>query len=512
MVQLDTELNKAKGKDYRERLQKRVDALSSSTAPNTKPSVVEGCFDEKLPISKQVKVIATSKRNKCSSKYEGKVVDYHKDSVFYNRLELYRGSVSVVYRATCATTRQQVIVKAYKTHRMNEKQLHKANREIHIMKAVRGDPGVVRYMGHFEDKFMTFIVMEFCERGDLFKSVYLNGGSLSEEKAVTKVIRPLLQVLSRLHAGRIAHRDIKPENIFLTGSGRLKLGDFGLALSTERELPFTRSGTLDYMAPEVLANPATDLSEGPCITLQDLTARGVQPYDEKVDIWAVGILAYELVVGKPPFEMEDEQYTMKLIMNSNRIAFPPAMSKEWADFIRATLSKSPELRPSAELLLAHPWLRRFPPRDDAPGASPPPPAPRSIDAAELAAQISQAALSEWQGKAARAPPQTPAKASRAPRSAESPEIPAPRKPPASAAASAHPMRPPALWRSQPGVLQPVAQSSAQQDGAAISGLQQRPRSAAAAAANNEEGAPRSSGIRSRIRQYFWKQRLPEPRT
>lgn len=66
-----------------------------------------------------------------------------------------------------------------------------------------------------------------------------------------QVVAPLLRVLVRMHADRIVHRDIKPENLFLTRKRQLKLGDLGLAIAAAEELPFTRSGTLDYMAPEV---------------------------------------------------------------------------------------------------------------------------------------------------------------------------------------------------------------------------------------------------------------------
>lgn len=68
-----------------------------------------------------------------------------------------------------------------------------------------------------------------------------------------QVIAPLLRVLARMHVDRIVHRDIKPENLFLTRKRQLKLGDLGLAIVASEELPFTRSGTLDYMAPEVHA-------------------------------------------------------------------------------------------------------------------------------------------------------------------------------------------------------------------------------------------------------------------
>ena len=73
-----------------------------------------------------------------------------------------------------------------------------------------------------------------------------------------QVVAPLLQVLVRLHIDRIVHRDIKPENLFLTRKRQLKLGDLGLAIVAAEELPFTRSGTLDYMAPEVMTNSRTN--------------------------------------------------------------------------------------------------------------------------------------------------------------------------------------------------------------------------------------------------------------
>jgi serine/threonine protein kinase len=97
------------------------------------------------------------------------------------------------------------------------------------------------------------------------------------------------------------------------------------------------------MAPEVLANPATDLTEGLDMTMPRLAAKNVRPYTEKVDVWAVGILCYELIVGRPPFEVENEQYTMNLIMNSNKINFPSQFSKDWASFVTLVRRLSPVL-------------------------------------------------------------------------------------------------------------------------------------------------------------------------
>lgn len=112
----------------------------------------------------------------------------------------------------------------------------------------------------------------------------------------------------------------------------------------------------DYMAPEVLRNPASQLQESPAVSAAVLQAKGITPYTSKVDVWAVGVLAYELVVGKPPFEVEDEAQTASLIMYSNNVKFPSAHSAAWADFVKCVLIKDPAARPSAGELMQHTWI------------------------------------------------------------------------------------------------------------------------------------------------------------
>eukprot|EP00967_Tisochrysis_lutea_P019830 scaffold22559_cov21-Tisochrysis_lutea.AAC.1 len=148
----------------------------------------------------------------------------------------------------------------------------------------------------------------------------------------------------------------QPENLFLTKMFKLKLGDWGLATNCAEEIPFSRSGTLDYMSPEALRNPVTPLQEGPAVHPAVLAAKNIRPYTSKVDVWAAGVLAYELVVGKPPFEVESESQTAQLIMHSNTIPFPAQHCPLWADFVRTALIKDPEARPSAAQLMKHLWI------------------------------------------------------------------------------------------------------------------------------------------------------------
>lgn len=207
----------------------------------------------------------------------------------------------------------------------------------------------------------------------------------------------------------------QPENIFLSASGDICLGDFGLAL----HLPpgcvsasgAERVGTLDYLAPEVLQLPQQSPSPSPSTSLPSSPTKqhcapaassspsspvaaarsgaaaataaaapvpspspagvgmmsssspfalaGPAPegaYTHKVDVWGLGVLVYELVAGQPPFEVADAGDTARLILAGRVRCWPPHMSPACASFIQAALVVRPGERPSAEQLLGHPWI------------------------------------------------------------------------------------------------------------------------------------------------------------
>lgn len=119
--------------------------------------------------------------------------------------------------------------------------------------------------------------------------------------------------LQHLHKFGIMHRDIKPENIYITKDNNFKLGDFGCS-NYRRQRRRTFCGTLDYMSPEMVT----------CGGKIDGYSLG---YDERTDIWSIGILLYELINGYSPFKDRDQSLQMKKIC-SELIVYPSNMNQD----------------------------------------------------------------------------------------------------------------------------------------------------------------------------------------
>lgn len=189
--------------------------------------------------------------------------------------------------------------------RMGRKELADGNfteqvkREIVIQSSV-SHPHLLKLFGYFWDSQAVYLILEFAPRGELY-GLLREAGSFSEQQ-VAVVLRQVCAALAHLHARDIIHRDLKPENI-LVGEGKVKIADFGWAVCS-RTRRGTVCGTLDYLAPEMVQG---------------------QVYDGTIDIWGVGILAYELAVGRPPFEQTSPTDTYSRIVESEPV-FPSHIS------------------------------------------------------------------------------------------------------------------------------------------------------------------------------------------
>ena len=160
------------------------------------------------------------------------------------------------------------------------------------------------------------LVQDYAPHGDLYSHLRKQRIRFSEKKLVSLVMQPCLEALAYLHERNIIHRDIKPENLLLDENFTIKLADFGLSVCTSDEHPVTRAGTLDYMAPEVLVCPLKRLPT-------DYKGREDLAYTTKVDSWSLGVLAYELLTGRPPFQHRDEDDLLQALSSS---LLPPPYS------------------------------------------------------------------------------------------------------------------------------------------------------------------------------------------
>jgi serine/threonine protein kinase len=136
----------------------------------------------------------------------------------------------------------------------------------------------------------------------------------------------------------LVHRDLKLENILIDAHGCVKLSDFGLAGTYYENVMRTFAGTPGYQAPEVLAGGG---------------------YDEKCDIWSLGVCLYAMVAGTLPFPRRSGGFKF-LIDQAIGLPFPRSFSPPLTDIVRRMLAPRPNERPTMMQLQAHPWLRTAP--------------------------------------------------------------------------------------------------------------------------------------------------------
>lgn len=210
-------------------------------------------------------------------------------------------------------------------------------REIEIQRKLNNF-NILKMFGYFYDEKRVYILLEYAPEGMLYRVLKV-AGRLTNILVATYAYQ-VVQALKYLHSLDIIHRDIKPENCLLGMMGELKLCDFGWAVYAPSSRRTTMCGTLDYLPPEMLAEEPK--------------------HDHAVDLWALGVLTYELLVGGPPFEHEDGRKTQRKIRYLD-YTFPAALKLHYAskDFIDGLL----KLDPSKRLLLTdlenHHYLDQF---------------------------------------------------------------------------------------------------------------------------------------------------------
>ncbi|KAM9084045.1 serine/threonine-protein kinase Nek1 isoform 8-T10 [Megaptera novaeangliae] len=226
---------------------------------------------------------------------------------------------------------RQYVIKEINISSMSSKEREESRREVAVLANMK-HPNIVQYRESFEENGSLYIVMDYCEGGDLFKRINAQKGVLFQEDQILDWFVQICLALKHVHDRKILHRDIKSQNIFLTKDGTIQLGDFGIArvLNSTVELVRTCIGTPYYLSPEICEN---------------------KPYNNKSDIWALGCVLYEMCTLKHAFEAGNmKNLVLKIISGS----FPP-VSLHYSYDLRSLLSqlfkRNPRDRPSVNSIL-----------------------------------------------------------------------------------------------------------------------------------------------------------------
>jgi len=253
---------------------------------------------------------------------------------------LQKGSRGYVYLCRDRQTKQFIANKVIFMDKDYDRTL--VEREIKIGQCMRGAEHLVQYVGYIHDKETRVqILYEYINGGDLFTSLDTFRTNVERIKIC---IYSLAKALETMHDRGFVHNDLKPENILIHYPHDsnpplvIKLGDFDRSMPLHS--PLNLEGTLDYVSPEQL----------------NLVPGSI--YTEKVDLWALGCVLYELCFGIPPFETDSESKTITKIKQglydmklNSTICDPNAF-----DLIKKLLKVKPSKRLTLQQVLQHPFL------------------------------------------------------------------------------------------------------------------------------------------------------------
>lgn len=249
--------------------------------------------------------------------------------------QLGRGKFGTVFLAKTRCNDFLCAIKVvFKKQIVKNKLEHQLRREIEIMCHLQ-HPNILQLHTYFHDHKRIYLVLEFAYYGQMYTELK-RLGRFSETRAATYIYQ-LCDALIYCHSMNVIHRDIKPENLLLGFDHELKLSDFGWSVHAPSLRRRTMCGTMDYLAPEMV--------------------NGVV-HDERVDHWTVGVLCYEMLCGRPPFEHSEARETYACIQ-SVKYSFPPSIPTLARDLISKILQRYPTDRLPLQDIMNHPWTQKF---------------------------------------------------------------------------------------------------------------------------------------------------------
>ena len=248
-----------------------------------------------------------------------------------------KGAYGEVWKVTHENSKKVYCIKMMNKRDIYEQNLiNQINKEISIMYNLN-HPYSIKLYNHFEDNDKIYLIMELATNGNLYNFIQSKKHQKNKNiDIIKKIIIQTIEIIKYLHSSNIIYRDIKPENILLDKDFNIKLCDYGWAsYFTPGHSLNVYCGTPEYVSPEVLKK---------------------LPYNEKVDIWGIGVLIFELVFGYPPFSSNLNTVRFNNI-KEGKINWPENLEDEvLKDLIQKILKVNPKERISLDDIEKHPWL------------------------------------------------------------------------------------------------------------------------------------------------------------
>ena len=205
-------------------------------------------------------------------------------------------------------------------------------------------PNIVRMYNHYENDENIYCFLEYIEGETLYSKIKSNSAGLNEREAF-KIFSQIIKAIKFLHNNKIIHRDIKLENFLIKKEKNkeiIKLCDFGWSVQLTDEMPkrVTTCGTFEYMSPELINE---------------------EPYDYCIDVWALGVLLYELLHGKTPFSSSDNNDFEEIFKNvmKNNFKIKESVSNNCKKLIMKFLKKNPEERININDVENESWFKEY---------------------------------------------------------------------------------------------------------------------------------------------------------
>lgn len=259
------------------------------------------------------------------------------DGRYRVRARIARGGMATVYVATDLRLERRIALKVMHSHLSDDTVFQSRFIQEARAAARLADPNVVNVFDQGQDGEMAYLVMEYLP-GITLRELLREQRRLTVSQTIT-IMDAILSGLSAAHRAGIVHRDVKPENVLLAEDGRIKIGDFGLARATSANTATGAQllGTIAYLAPE-------------------LVTRGTA--DARSDIYALGIMLYEMLTGEQPYKGEQP---MQIAFQHATDSVPrpsaknPGVPEQLDELVLWATEKSPDERP----VDAHAMLERL---------------------------------------------------------------------------------------------------------------------------------------------------------